>query len=185
MAFVTTAMVALGTSLGASASTAAATGVAATSLATTAIAGGVSAYGQRQQGKAAKAGAKYNAELLEGQAAADRSTSLENMTRLRRHNGRALGEIRSQLGASGIVGSEGSALDTLEESEELLELRILDQAKAAENRGRGFANQRRATLFGGELAQSAANSRARSTLMRTASSIGRSGYQFHKEGILF
>jgi len=160
-----------------------ATGAATLSLVSTAAAGAVNYYGQRQQGKAAKAGAKYNAKLLEGQAAADRSTSLENMTRLRRHNGRALGEIRSQLGASGIVGSEGSALDTLEESEELLELRILDQAKAAENRGRGFANKRRATLFGGELAQSVANSRARGTVMSTASSIGRGYYDFKKQGV--
>ncbi len=185
MAFVIPAMTWVGTALGASSGTAAATGFAATSLASTAAAGGMSYYSQRQQGKAAQKAAEYNANILNSQAEADKATSLENMTRLRRDNGRALGQIRSQLGASGTVMSEGSNLDTLEQSEELLELRILDQARAAELRGAGYANQRRATLFGGELAQSAANQRARSTLMQTASTIGRRGYQFYNAGVLF
>lgn len=154
------------------------------SLASTAVSVGASAYSQRQQGKAVKSANEHNADNLRNVAAGERSVALENMRRLRQQNGRELGRIRSQLGASGLMPSEGSNLDLLQESEELLELRILDSARNASLRDQSINNQRRSLLYGGDLAQTTANNMSMGTILSGAGRLVGNGVKYKQEGLI-
>lgn len=84
----------------------------------TLLAAGVSAYAQIRQGQQAEAVGKYNARIAEQQAASARTAAAADAETKRRQFDRILGTQRARFGASGVIGSEGSSLLVMMQSEE-------------------------------------------------------------------
>jgi hypothetical protein len=91
-----------------------------------ALGGGVlSAFGSLYQGKAEAAAQEFNARVSENNAEMARVQAAEEERRVRVGGAKAIGDMRANYGASGIVTSESSALDVLEESAMNVELDAL------------------------------------------------------------
>lgn len=82
------------------------------------LAGGVSAYSQIRQGQTAEATGRYNARVAEQQAESARQAAAADAETKRRQFDRLLGTQRARYGASGVIGSEGSPLLVMMQSEE-------------------------------------------------------------------
>ena len=102
-------------------------GTTAVSIAVTAISTAVGMYAQHQQQKAqeksAKAAATYNAQVAENEAATQRQLAQNEVAKgaaerslQQRKAARAMGEMRSGMGASGFEMDTGSMVSLLEES---------------------------------------------------------------------
>lgn len=150
----------------------------------TAISGGLSAYGQIQQGNAAAEAAQYqaavqrnNAIMLENRATEERMKGDVEADQKRREIARIIGAQRARVGASGAEMS-GSFLDVLTDSASQGALDVAMIRYNAETRARDLefdATNMRAqsdlTMFGGQSAQRAGRIGAFGTLLGTASSV--------------
>lgn len=80
------------------------------------VGGGLlSAYGQMQQGYAAKQAGEYNAQMAEMNAELTLKQAAEEETKFRSMFKRQLGDMRASVGASG-VQLEGSPLEVMQDS---------------------------------------------------------------------
>jgi hypothetical protein len=87
--------------------------------------GALSAFGSLYQGKAEAAAQEFNARVSENNAKMAEAQAAEEERRVRVGGAKAIGDMRANFGASGVVTSEGSALDVLEESAMNVELDAL------------------------------------------------------------
>jgi len=131
--------------------------------------GGVQAYSQYQQGKAAGKAANQNAKVLENQKQAQLEKSKIALHRARYNNERQFSAARAQAGASGAVFS-GSQLDTFEELATNQELGLVDAAQSAQEAARQNEQQQSLTKFQGDLARSQGRFSAFGTLLNTTTS---------------
>jgi len=152
--------------------------------AATVIGGGVSAYGQIQQGNAAAEAARYqaavqrnNAIMLDNRAEEERVKGDFEANQKRREVARILGAQRAGAGASGVEMS-GSFLDVLGDSATQGALDVAMLRYNAETRARDLefdADNMRAqselTMFEGRSAKRASRIGAFGTLLGTASSV--------------
>lgn len=153
-------------------------------MAATAISGGLSAYGQIQQGNAAMESARYqsavqrnNAIMEENRATQERMKGDTEAAQKRREVARLIGAQRAGVGASGVEMS-GSYLDVLTDSATQGALDVAMIRYNAETRARDYefsASNLRAqsalTLAEGRNAKSASRIGAFGTLLGTASSV--------------
>lgn len=175
----------------------AATSMAIATLAVTALAAAASAYGQIQQGKAAKAQGKYQAtvmrnnQILAQRAAEDARLRGEQAARQQRaKTAQLVGRQRAALAGAGIEVDEGTALDITSETKGIGELDALTIRSNAEREALGFeaqgsnfeANARLATLQG-QNAASASQSAAFGTLLSGAGSVASKWYGFSQQGV--
>lgn len=121
----------------------------------------MSAAATRQQGDLAMQTARRNAEVARNQTEQDRLTTIESMRRRRIENDRALSSIRNRLQGRGIVSTEGSTSDYLRDATSRLELQVLDEERAFQNRALARENQAQSDLYQGRVARS--NSRSAAT----------------------
>lgn len=133
------------------------------------------AYSSVQQGRSAKAVARYNAREAENEAVRVRSKGTEEENRHRQRVAQLQSRQRAQLGASGVDLESGSALAIQEDTElfgEVDALRIrsnfADQAQALD-RGAGLTRQQ------GRSASRAGNLQAVGSLIGAAGSIAGAG----------
>jgi hypothetical protein len=153
-------------------------------MAATAISGGLSAYGQIQQGNAAMESARYqsaiqrnNAIMEENRATQERMKGDVEANQKRREIARLIGAQRAGVGASGVEMS-GSYLDVLSDSATQGALDVAMIRYNAETRARDYefsASNLRAqsdlTLAEGRSAKQASRIGAFATLLGTASSV--------------
>jgi hypothetical protein len=150
----------------------------------TAISGGLSAYGQIQQGNAAMESARYqsavqrnNAIMEENRATQERMKGDVEANQKRREIARLIGAQRAGVGASGVEMS-GSYLDVLSDSATQGALDVAMIRYNAETRARDYefsASNLRAqselTLAEGRSARQASRIGAFGTLLGTAASV--------------
>lgn len=84
------------------------------------------AYGQYQAGEEANAVAKYNQQVKEREAQAAEQRSLIESRKQAQAAARQMSELRTGLGASGVVTTEGSPLEILGEQAKQSELQNLE-----------------------------------------------------------
>jgi hypothetical protein len=99
------------------------------------IGAGVSAYGQYEQGVAAKAVGEYNAKLSTQEAEVAQRNSAEESLTTRRGNQRFISGMIADIGASGAKVGEGSNLNDVLNASKELELKAL----YTEREGQQFA----------------------------------------------
>lgn len=80
------------------------------------VGGGISAYGQLQQGAAAKAAGEYNANIARINEAQINAESPIAVQQVAHRAEMAIGKARAQFGASGVQSTTGSALAVLQQS---------------------------------------------------------------------
>lgn len=156
---------------------------AVVSIGGTIYSGVSSANAQRKLGKKTSQAANINAALTEAEADQADLESRENITRLRREARRYTGSQRARIAASGVVGSEGSPLDAIVETAGAMELRALDEARAARARkGQAYARADE-TRRTGRLQESGLRAQATGTLLSTAANTAGTYLQFRNEGV--
>lgn len=126
-------------------------------VAAIAIAGtAVSIYGQKQSADAAKATAKYNADMQRSQALQETAVAAENARRKTRESARVIGEQRAALAQSGLA-MEGTPLAILGESATTLQRDVLDIGYEASNKARSLIAGADMSLWTGKQQAKAAN----------------------------
>ena len=165
-------------------------------LAATAASGVMQAYGQMQQGKAAKAEANYRAALQRNNAtraeyaaqdALERGSEAERQQRVK---GRLLlGQMRAVLGSSGQVVDEGSAGELVVDQAGISEQDALTVRSNAEREAFGFRTQAQDFRSEAGLTEMAGANAARSskfaaagTLLSTGGTVASQWYGFKKAG---
>ena len=113
----------------------------------------VSAYGAIQQGEAAAATGKYNARVAQQQADAARQAAAANAETKRRELDRVLGAQRARYGASGVIGSEGSPLLVMMQSEEEAALDVARVRYGGTAQAYGLEAEARLSRFQGKQAR--------------------------------
>lgn len=126
----------------------------------------MSAAASRQQGELAMQTAERNAEITRRQTAQDRETTIESMRRRRIENSRALSSINTRLQGRGIVTTEGSTADYLRDAASRLELRVLDEERAFQNRAIARENQARNEIYQGRVARNNLRTSANAALLQ-------------------
>jgi uncharacterized protein HemX len=116
---------------------AAATTIALASLAVAAVGTGVAVYGQQQAADAAEATGKYNAKIQRQQATQEGQVAAENARRKAAENARIIGAQRAALAQSGLA-MEGTPLAVLGETNDMLELELMDLGYDASQRSRSL-----------------------------------------------
>jgi hypothetical protein len=111
----------------------------------------VSAYGQMQQGYAAKSAAEFNANIAKKNAELVRKQAAEEERKLRYQAKKHFGDMRASMGASGIQ-LDGSALDVLQESVSLAQQDALAVRHQGELKAWGFEQEARLQKYQGEAA---------------------------------
>ena len=145
------------------------------------LAGGVfSAVSAKKQGDMAMENAKRDAKIIENRNKSEALTTLENMRRAREEKGHEFSAMKANIGR-GLLTTEGSSRDFLREAEERLELRILDESKAQNDRDRGSRNQAAARLDQGRQAQHQGKMKAFGALLGTGVKVARLQHQFANE----
>lgn len=109
----------------------------------------VSAYGQIKQGQQAEAVGRYNAQVAEQQAASARQAAAADAETKRRQFDRVLGAQRARFGASGVIGSEGSPLLVMMQSEEEAALDVARVRFGGEAQAFGLESEARLQRFRG------------------------------------
>jgi hypothetical protein len=92
---------------------------------------GLQIYGMSQQAGAQKQAARYNALLMEREAANREAETSQAIVRRRQSNVSALSEIRAALAAAGTRTTTGSPLGLMGEAAGRMDLDIADAARAA------------------------------------------------------
>jgi len=114
---------------------------------------GVSAYSQIRQGQQAEGVGRYNAQVAEQQAASARQAAAADAETKRRQMDRILGTQRARYGASGVIGSEGSPLLVMMQSEEEAALDVARVRYGGEAQGYGLESEARLQRFRGKAAR--------------------------------
>lgn len=136
-----------------------------------AAAAAISAISAIKQGQAAKAAAKYNAQIAEQNADLARQEAADQAVQQRRENYLRLGAIRAAQGHSGGTGDSGSVLDVLGDAAAQGELERQDIVYRGELKARGFTNTATLEEFSGRNAQTAGYLKAGSALLSGASDV--------------
>jgi len=150
------------------------------------IGGGIQAYGQYQQGKAAEAQGKaeqelanYNAKLKEREADAELERSRAEAKQFEREGRYLQGEQKVAIAKGGVLATEGSPALLLEETERDLELdrlAILKEGFLAQSfrktEAEGLKFSGRAAKARGQNIKTASRFQAAGTLLTTAGSAG-------------
>jgi hypothetical protein len=173
------------------------TTIAMASLAMTALGGGVSAYGQVQQGKAAEGQANYqaavgrnNAIIAERQARDSEERGAADELAQRRQTAAVLGKQRAGMAANGVDLSSGSPLDILGDTAAFGELDALTvrsnaarEAYGFRAQGSQFTSDAAAQQIAGRNTRKASYIGAGSTLLTSASQAGGNWATFKNGGI--
>ena len=138
----------------------------------TALSTGLAVSAQRQQAKAAKAAARFNAQELENAAIREDLEGREERRRKRIADRRTKAIQRVSFAKSGVIESEGTPLEVLAETATNLELSINDSLRASQARATGLRGQAGLELFEGEAEASGFRTGAGITLLSGASSFG-------------
>ena len=117
------------------------------------IGAGVSAYSQIRQGQQAEAVGRYNARVAEQQATSARQAAAADAETKRRQFDRILGGQRARYGASGVIGSEGSPLLVMMQSEEEAALDVARVRAGGAAQAYGLEAEARLQRFGGRQAR--------------------------------
>lgn len=153
-----------------------------------AVGAGVAAYGQMEQGKAAKQAAHFNAlqaqdnaKIAIQNAGIEREGARAQAEQQDRLTYQRLGAIRAAVGATGTT-TEGNALDVLGDAAAQSEYQRQDilyrgelAARSRVNEARGFGNTAILDTFSGNAAERAGYLRAGSELLSGA---GRASYMY-------
>jgi len=121
---------------------------------------GVSAYGQYQQGEAAKAQARqerawhaYNAEIARRQAIEAEQKALADAAQQRRQARQQLARMRAAYGASGVMMSEGSPLLQLEQAARDAQADVLNILRSGQIMAGQARSQAQLDLLAGRIAR--------------------------------
>jgi len=155
--------------------------LAVVSLLTTVASTAMQAKAQREQAKVAEQTAAYNSKLQENQAIQGDMEDREAIRRERAVNAKLKGEQRAAIGGSGVT-AVGSPLEVLGETAGLMELNIMDSARAAEARRRsGFAQASMTRWEGANLAEGY-RKQATGTILSGIGQVASDAYGFKKSG---
>ena len=113
----------------------------------------VSAYGAIRQGQQAEAVGRYNATVAQQQATAARQAAAADAETKRRQYERILGAQRARYGASGVIGSEGSPLLVMMQSEEEAALDVARVRYGGTAQAYGLESEARLQRFRGSYAR--------------------------------
>lgn len=172
-------------------------GLAEASIAASVISGVMTAYGQQQAGKSAKAEANYRAAIQQNNAiraeyqaqdALKRGAQAEQQERLR---GRLLvGQMRAVMGGSGQVVDEGSAgemvVDQAGQNEfqaQVVRSEAAREAWSFREQGKTFESEAALSRVSGANAARNANFQAAGTLLTSGGKVASQWYQFKSEGV--
>jgi hypothetical protein len=129
------------------------------------IGGGViGAYGQLQQGQAARQAGEYNAKMAEQNAKFTLEQAAADENQLRAQVRRQLGQSRASIGASGVT-MEGSPSEVIEDSAAQAEMDALKIRRQGDMKAWNFRNEAKLQRFQGQQAQTGANYGAVGTLL--------------------
>jgi hypothetical protein len=128
------------------------------------------AAGSIQQGQAEYAAADYNAKMAEENARQSRIQSAEEARRQKISSAKQIGDIRASYGASGIVSSEGSALDILQESSAAAALDYLTIKHQGEVKAAAYQQEANVSRMRGNAARTGSYFKAASSLLSAAGS---------------
>lgn len=122
------------------------------------------AVGAMEEGRAGYIAGQYNASVADENARQARLQAAEDARRQEVDARKQLGSIKAAYGASGVVSSEGSALDVLQESARSAALDHLTIKHQGELRARAYESEAVIARMGGDAARTAGNWRAASSL---------------------
>ena len=129
------------------------------------IGGGlIGAYGQLQQGQAAKQAGEYNAAIAEQNAELTLKQAASDERQHRMMFKRQLGDMRASIGASG-VSLEGSPLEVLEDSVAQAEQDALNIRLAGQQKAWAFRSEAKLQRFQGSMAEQGSYYGAASSLL--------------------
>ena len=169
-------MAAIGTYMGASASTAVAAGLATTSAATALAAGGISAYGQYQQGQVAKQVGRNNQQMAEYAATDALRRGEEDAIKVRQRASMVKGAQRASMAAKGLDLGVGTAAELQDQTDFFGET---DMATARSNAARDAWSARaggRNARAQGDASSSQATTGSFGTLLSTGGSVASKWY---------
>lgn len=126
---------------------------------------------QRQQASAAKATAKYNADIQRRQATQENLVAAENIRRKTRDNNRMLAEVRASTAGRGLAMT-GTPLAILGETAMMLEREIMDANYQAATRYQSLAQGAKMTMWEGNQQASALKTQAWGGLVKGAATVG-------------
>jgi hypothetical protein len=155
--------------------------LAVVSLLSTVASVSMQAKAQRESARVAEKTAEYNAKSQENQAIQADMEDREAIRRERAVNATLKGEQRAAIGGSGVT-AVGSPLEVLGETAGLMELNIMDSARAAEARRRsGFANAAMTRWEGSNIA-SGYRKQATGTILSGIGQAASSAYGLYNAG---
>lgn len=134
----------------------------------------IQALGAIQQGKAAQSAANYNAQVMETNAANERSASNQREEAQRRQARMVLGQQRAAFAQSG-TGLEGSAADVMQQSAADAELDALTMRYEGDMRASGLMAQAGMERYEGRQARKAGNAQALGSILGGVSKYGEYG----------
>lgn len=129
----------------------------------------------RQQAKAAKGAAAYNARIAENQAQETRNIANEAEIAQRSKTARLLSKQKAQLGAAGIDLGSGSALQIQEDTVNLGEADALRIRRSGESRFTALTQESELETAKGELAESQGKFNIAGSLLSGAGKIASTG----------
>ena len=127
----------------------------------------IQSIGQFESGEAQKQAYDFNANIAEQNARQSELIGAQEERHQRIMGRKALGQMRSAYGASGVT-MEGSPMEVLAESAANAELDALNVAYARKSQAVNFRNEARAGRFAGSQAQIAGRIGAAASLMSGA-----------------
>lgn len=133
-----------------------------------ALGGALGGYGKYAEGEAAFEAERMNAQMARENAVRARRQAADEEQRFRIQTTKQIGDIRSSYGASGVVSSQGSALDVLQESAAAAELDALNIRHAGEMQAWEFNREAQISEMRGRAARSSGRIGAASGILGTA-----------------
>lgn len=142
----------------------------AVSVVATIASAAVSVSAQQQAASTTRKVAEFKAKTAENEALRVDMETREQMRRTREENKKLLARQRAKYAASGVT-TEGTPLEVMGETAGILELGLLDQARASRNEQQRLITQAGVNRFEGRQAQIAANYQTGGTLLSTTASV--------------
>ena len=169
---------------------------AAAMIAVTVVSGAMTAYGQHQQGQAAKAEGDYRAAIGRNNQIRANFLADDALTRGKEEKRKAalrgrllIGQMRTALGANGVEVNTGSAADMQVDQAGVNSLDVFTAENNAEReaqeymiKAQNFENEAMLSEFAGANAARAGKTAAAGTLLKTAGSVAGKWYQFDQAG---
>lgn len=149
------------------------TTILAAAAVASAVGTGVAVYGQKQAADAAEATGNYNAKIQRQQATQEGQVAAENARRKAAENARIIGAQRAALAQSGLA-MEGTPLAVLGETNDMLELELMDLGYDASQRSRSLIAGASMSAWQGAAGASAARTAAAGTAIGGIASAGMS-----------